>query len=55
VWKGDSMLDKPTTAAVVPESFALLLTDLRAIIATGRGRAAAAVNQELVATYWAVW
>jgi len=48
------MLDEPTTAAVVPESFALLLADLRAIIATGRGRAAAAVNQELVATYWAV-
>ncbi len=29
-----------------------LLADLRAIIASGRGRAAAAVNAEIVATYW---
>ncbi len=34
--------------------YARLLTDVRAIIAAGRGRAAAAVNRELVATYWAV-
>src|SRR3954452_20175952 len=34
--------------------YARLLADLRAIIAAGRGRAAAAINQELVATYWAV-
>jgi hypothetical protein len=32
--------------------YARLLADVRAIIAAGRGRAAAAVNQELVATYW---
>ncbi len=36
------------------EDYARLLADVRAIIAVGRGRAAAAVNQELVATYWAV-
>jgi len=29
-----------------------LLADLRAIIASGRGRAAVAVNAEIVATYW---
>ena len=34
--------------------YARLRADLRAIIAAGHGRAAAAVNQELVATYWAV-
>jgi len=33
-----------TTAAGVPEDYARLLADLRAIIAAGRGRAAAAVN-----------
>jgi predicted nuclease of restriction endonuclease-like (RecB) superfamily len=31
-----------------------LLADLRAIIAAGRGRAAAAVNAELVLTYWQI-
>lgn len=31
-----------------------LLADVRAIIAAGRGRVAAAINQELVATYWAI-
>jgi len=34
--------------------YARLLADLRAIIAGGRGRAVAAINRELVATYWAV-
>ena len=34
--------------------YARLLTDVRAIIAAGRGRAAAAINRELVATSWAV-
>jgi len=31
-----------------------LIADLRRIIADGRGRAAAAVNAEIVATYWSV-
>jgi DUF1016 N-terminal domain len=31
-----------------------LLADLRAIITAGRGRAAAAVNAELVLTYWQI-
>jgi len=31
-----------------------VLVDVRAIIAAGRGRAAAAINRELVATYWAI-
>lgn len=31
-----------------------LLEDLRAIISTGRGRAAAAINSEIVATYWQI-
>ena len=31
-----------------------LLADLRAIIATGRERAATAVNAEIVATYWSI-
>jgi len=34
--------------------YARLLADVRAIIAGGRGRAAAAINRELVATYWAI-
>src|SRR5436305_15145768 len=34
--------------------YAALLADLRAIIAAGRGRAAAAVNAEIVATYWRI-
>ncbi len=36
------------------EDYARLLADVRAIIAAGRGRAVAAVNRELVGTYWAV-
>ncbi len=45
---------EPGQALSSPEGYARLLTDVRAIIASGRGRAAAAINQELVATYWAV-
>ena len=41
-------------AVILGEDYARLLADVRAIIAAGRGRAAAAVNRELVATYWAV-
>ncbi len=41
-------------ASLPHEDYARLLADVRAIIAAGRGRAAAAINQELVATYWAV-
>jgi predicted nuclease of restriction endonuclease-like (RecB) superfamily len=48
------MGEQSAPAAAVSAEYALLLADLRAIIAAGRGRAAAAVNQELVATYWAV-
>ncbi len=50
------MSGEPIQAPVPREGaeYARLLADIRAIIATGRGRAAAAVNQELVATYWAV-
>ncbi len=36
------------------DAYEALLTDLRAIISTGRGRAAAAVNAELVMTYWKI-
>jgi hypothetical protein len=35
-------------------SYNKLLADLRAIIASGRGRAATAVNAEMVATYWQI-
>jgi predicted nuclease of restriction endonuclease-like (RecB) superfamily len=42
------------TTPIAPDNYERLLTDVRGIIAAGRGRAAAAVNQELVATYWAV-
>ncbi len=34
--------------------FDSLLNDLRTIIGTGRGRAAAAINSEMVATYWQI-
>jgi len=34
------------------DAYDALLADLRAIIASGRGRAATAVNTEVVATYW---
>src|SRR5436190_16433120 len=34
--------------------FNSLLNDLRSIIGTGRGRAAAAINAEMVATYWQI-
>lgn len=36
------------------EGYAHLLADLRAIIAAGRGRAAVAVNAEIVQTYWRI-
>src|SRR6476469_4646367 len=47
------MIDRPP-AVRADEEYARLLADLRAINAAGRGRAAAAINQELVATSWAV-
>jgi len=40
--------------AASDDGYATLLADLRAIIASGRGRAAAAVNAEIVATYWRI-
>ena len=48
------MSGDPTVVPVWWEDYERLLADVRAIIAAGRGRAAAAVNRELVATYWAV-
>jgi len=41
-----------TPLAPRDDPYEALLADLRAIIASGRGRAAAAVNTEIVATYW---
>ena len=46
------MSDTPNVPAVINDNYDALLADLRAIIASGRGRAAAAVNAEIVATYW---
>ena len=46
------MSDTSNVPAVVDDTYDALLADLRAIIASGRGRAAAAVNAEIVATYW---
>ena len=48
------MSGDPTVVPVKGEDYERLLADVCAIIAAGRGRAAAAVNRELVATYWAV-
>jgi hypothetical protein len=48
------MSDTPNVPAVVDDTYNALLADLRAIIASGRGRAAAAVNAEIVQTYWGV-
>ncbi len=44
------------SATLIPQhgSYDALLADLRAIIASGRGRAAMAVNAEMVATYWQI-
>jgi hypothetical protein len=44
-----------TTALAWPDdAYDALLADLRAIIAGGRTRAAAAVNAEAVTTYWSI-
>jgi len=43
-----------TPLAPRDDPYEALLADLRAIIASGRGRAAAAVNAEIVATYWRI-
>jgi len=48
------MSETPHVPAVIDDNDDALLADLRAIIASGRGRAAAAVNAEIVATYWHV-
>ena len=45
-------IHESTALAQDDASYQALLADLRAIIAAGRGRAAAAVNTEIVATYW---
>jgi len=47
----------PRDTDLVPadaQTYEALVADLRQIIAAGRGRAAAAVNAEIVATYWAI-
>lgn len=43
--------DQPATRGA---DFGTLLNDLRVIIGTGKGRAAAAINLEMVATYWQI-
>ncbi len=44
----------PVGPTRVDAAYDALLADLRAIIASGRGRAAAAVNAEIVQTYWRI-
>jgi len=46
------MDEESTALAPQDDPYEALLADLRAIIASGRGRAATAVNAEIVATYW---
>jgi hypothetical protein len=48
------MSGEPTALARPEDASDALLADLRAIIAGGRSRAAAAVNAEAVATYWSI-
>ncbi len=48
------MSDDTTNLSRSDDTYDALLADLRTIIASGRGRAAAAVNVELVLTYWSV-
>ncbi len=48
------MSDEKAPLQSVDVGYDVLLADLRAIIASGRGRAAAAVNAEIVATYWRI-
>ena len=48
------MSDEIAALSRPDDAYDALLADLRAIIASGRGRAAAAVNAEIVATYWKI-
>jgi len=48
------MSDETTALQHADDAYDALLVDLRAIISAGRGRAAAAVNAEIVATYWRI-
>jgi len=48
------MSEDSNPSAIVDDAYDALLTDLRAIITTGRVRAAVAVNAELVMTYWKI-
>jgi len=51
----EGMMSDETTGLSRPDdAYHALLADLRAIIASGRGRVAAAVNAEIVQTYWGV-
>jgi len=44
--------DESTALARSDDAYDALLTDLRAIIASGGERASTTVNAEIVATYW---
>ncbi len=48
------MSDTPILPATRDDAYDALLADLRSIIAAGRGRAAVAVNAEIVQTYWRI-
>ena len=46
--------DATALASATDDAYNALLAELRAIIAAGRSHAAAAVNAEIVATYWRI-
>lgn len=49
------MIEDNSRSLVIPEdNYDKLLTDLHQIIETGRGRAAIAINSEVVSTYWQI-
>jgi len=48
------MSEERNVPAPTGDAYDALLADLRAIIASGRGRAAAAINAEIVAAYWQI-
>ncbi len=47
-------IDESGALQPATDDYARLLADVRSIIASGRGRAAAAVNAEMVTTYWRI-
>jgi hypothetical protein len=48
------MSDEAAILAPDNERYKVLLADLRAIVASGQGRAAAAINAAVIATYWRI-